>query len=211
MVFFGSHTGGLTMRLPWFTWAMTYTAASVLAMGLSGCAIPRLVDTEVATFKAPSTQPQLVNATLYWLEQLPSQNSDADRRVAAMAALSLSGVGLQASPSRQSAHLLVTLTTSRTQQNHAPFEDPPRTGFWFGTAGSGISFQFFEPASNWYQRQLHWVFRSPTGVVLQDIKASHDGRWSDDDTVWQAMLNASLSDFPNAPSERRTIKTDIPR
>ena len=128
-----------------------------------------------------------------------------------IAALSLSGVGLQASPSRQSAHLLVTLTTSRTQQNHAPFEDPPRTGFWFGTAGSGISFQFFEPASNWYQRQLHWVFRSPTGVVLQDIKASHDGRWSDDDTVWQAMLNASLSDFPNAPSERRTIKTDIPR
>ena len=41
----------------------------------------------------------------------PTQNSDADRRVAAMAALSLSGVGLQASPSRQSAHLLVTLVT----------------------------------------------------------------------------------------------------
>jgi hypothetical protein len=87
-----------------------------------------------------------------------------------MAALSLSGVGLQASPSRQSAHLLVTLTTSRTQQNHAPFEDPPRTGFWFGTAGSGISFQFFEPASNWYQRQLHWVFEAQQALSYKTSK-----------------------------------------
>ncbi|UFS55643.1 hypothetical protein LN050_07365 [Comamonadaceae bacterium M7527] len=188
-------------------------SALLLASAMTACGMPRLVDTEVSTFNAAATEAQLRSAKLYWLERLPSQTSEKDQRMAAMARTALQGAGLQEAPSRMSAELLVTLTTNQAKQDHAPFEAPPvRTGFWFGTAGSGITFRFGEPAtSSWYQRSLHWVFRNRAGDVLQEIKGVHDARWSDDDTVWQAMLNASLTDFPNGTDAPRVIKTDIPR
>ena len=187
--------------------------ALLLASAMTACGMPRLVDTQVSTFNAAATHSQLSRAKLYWLERLPSQTSSKDQQMAAMAKTALKGVGLQEAPSRQSAELLVTLTTNQAKQDHAPFEDPPvRTGFWFGTAGSGMTFRFGESAtSSWYQRSLHWVFRNRAGEVLQEIKGAHDARWSDDDTVWQAMLNASLTDFPNGTDAPRVIKTDIPR
>jgi hypothetical protein len=205
---------------------LTMTLAGV-ALALGGCGSMRMVDTTVSTFHVPVAQDSaaaassasntpgvttLQQAKRYWLERLPSQTSDAQQRMATMAHASLAGVGLQRAETRAQAQVLITLTTSQTDHDRAPFDDPtPRTGFWFGTAGSGISFQFGTPASSWYQRELHWVFRAPSGDVLQEIKALHDGRWSDDDTVWQAMLSASLTDFPNAPSDTRVIKSDIPR
>lgn len=190
----------------------TLLMSLLVASAIAACAVPRLVDTQVSTFNAAATQPQLRSAKLYWLERLPSQTSEQDQQMAAMAKTALQGVGLQEAPSRTAAELLVTLTTNQANKDHAPFEDPPvRTGFWFGTAGSGITFRFGEPATNWYQRSLHWVFRNRAGDVLQEIKGTHDGRWSDDNTVWQTMLNASLTDFPNGTDAPRVIKTDIPR
>lgn len=184
----------------------------LLASAMTACGTPRLVDTEVSTFSAAAARSQLLSAKLYWLERLPSQTSEQDQAMATMANIALAGAGLQEAPSRESAELLITLTTSQANRDHAPFESPPvRTGFWFGTAGSGITFRFGEPATNWYQRSLHWVFRSRTGDVLHEIKGVHDGRWSDDNTVWKTMLRASLTDFPSITDAPRVIKSDIPR
>ena len=200
----------MTKRLP--KRLTTLLMLLLLTSAMTACGIPRLVDTEVSTFNAAAAQTQLSNAKLYWLERLPSQTSEVDQQMAVMANNALQGVGLREAPSRQGAQLLVTLTTNQANKDHAPFEDPPmRTGFWFGTAGSGMTFRFGEPASSWYQRSLHWVFRNTAGDVLQELKGQHDGRWSDDDTVWQAMLSASLTDFPNGTGAPRVVKTDLAR
>ena len=70
--------------------------ATVLALGLSGCAMPRLIDSDVQSFVSGAA-PQ--RPALYRFERLPSQNqAAAQESVEALAAAALAKVGLTPAP-----------------------------------------------------------------------------------------------------------------
>ena len=72
--------------------------------------------------------------------------------------------------------------------------------------GSG----FGEP--RYYWRQVSLLIRDlRSAQVVYETHAEHDGPWADSETIFPAMLDAALKDFPNPPPGLRRINIEIPR
>ncbi len=175
----------------------------------------RVVDNDVTAFSAWTSVPP-APGTRYRFERLPSQTAATQQdRIEALAATSLSKVGMALSPLDARYSVQVLLATEIIQRY-------PEPGFGFGGTGVfasggsrgssiGLSFPlgFGEP---YYKRSLSILMRdSITQKVVFESRALHDGVWNDGFAVLPAMLDSALLGFPQPPAGTRRINVEIPR
>ena len=193
------------------------TAIIIIAsLLLSACSGMRIVDSDVTAFSAWTAAPP-APGTRYRFERLPSQQSaDAQQdRIEALAATSLSKVGMALSPADARFSVQVLLVTEILQRY-------PEPGFGFGGSGVsigagsgggsiGLSFPFGFRDS-YYKRTVSILMRElSTQKVVFETRALHDGSGGDAFAVLPAMLDSALLGFPQPPAGTRRINVDVPR
>jgi hypothetical protein len=200
-----------------------FTAVFFIVLGLTGCAGMRLVDSDVRSFATPPGVP--LGAT-YRFERLPSQQANAapQARLEAMAQQALAKVGLQRDDA--SASYSVQLAAGLKIDPYSPWDEryggwAPGWNFGFGfglhsghmmIGGSRLMPGFGVPQSPYYWRQVSLIMRQlSTSQVVYETHAEHDGPWADSETIFPAMLDAALKDFPHPPPGLRRINIEIPR
>lgn len=187
----------------------------IAVLCVTGCSGMRVVDNDVTAFSAWTSVPP-APGTRYRFERLPSQTAATQQdRIEALAATSLSKVGMALSPLDARYSVQVLLATEIIQRY-------PEPGFGFGGTGVfasggsrgssiGLSFPlgFGEP---YYKRSLSILMRdSITQKVVFESRALHDGVWNDGFAVLPAMLDSALLGFPQPPAGTRRINVEIPR
>ncbi len=184
---------------------------------LAGCAGMRIVDSDVRAFSADHGVQ--VPAT-YRFERLPSQQRKGEFRdwLEEIAQAELAKVGMQRDDVAPQYSVMIELHMARDPR--APWDDPPMWGGFYHrnvvVLPSGavvvvpmMAMQFDMP---YYRRETHLVVRRLSdGVVVFESRANHDGRWSDDEAVLPAMIEAALRGFPNPPAGMRRVNIEIPR
>lgn len=198
----------MTKRLSWLL---------ALALVLAGCSGMRVVDSNVNAFS--SAQGVTVPAS-YRFERLPSQQARDGRRqwleMVVQKELDKVGMGLDLSAPRYS----VTVDVRMARDPRAPWDDPLRWGGFHGPVvvmtprGAVFHYPSFglEFSSPYYRREVSLLMRRLSdGVLVYETRASHDGRWSDDEAVLPAMFEAALRDFPNPPAGTRRVDIEIAR
>lgn len=198
------------------TWAAAMVAVALL---LGGCSGMRLVDSDVNAFATPAAQAVTLPAS-YRFERLPSQQVQGPQRNAmeALVEAQLARLGLRRDDAAPQYSVQVEVRSYRDP--HAPWDDPRYfAGFarpfavWtrYGTVMHYPSFTMhFELP--YFRREVNLVMRRiADGQVVFESRAKHDGRWSDDEAVLPAMLQAALQGFPNPPQGLRRVVVEIPR
>ena len=190
-----------------------------LALLLTACGGMRIVDSDVSTFAGSEPLPPAANLA-YRFERLPSQQATPQQSDAleAIAQTALARAGLRRDDA--GAQVSVQLSLKMFRDPQAPWDDPrylegrsiPRAvatpyGLMMRHPPLDMAFEF-----PYYRRELAIVIRRVSdGRVLYEVKAQHDGRWSDDANVLPAMFQAALSAFPAAPGGPRRVVVEIPR
>lgn len=197
--------------------ASTFLLSLVLMLLLAGCSGMRIVDSDVTAFStvAPGTVP-----LRYRFERLPSQQAQAAQRAAleALAQPVLAQAGLQRDDAAPAYSVQVELRTFRDPQ--APWDDPRYVGGFVvahpvpGRYGMSmyypsLTLDFDYP---YFRRDLSVLVRRLSDAqVVFESRARHDGRWTDEDAVLAAMLQAALQGFPTPPAGVRRVVVEIPR
>lgn len=196
---------------------MGLALAAATAM-LAGCASTYRMDTTVQSF---STLPAVPLQAGYRYERLPSQMNDpAQPRFEAITDVSLARVGLQRNDASPAFSVQVW---SRFNYAVSPWAQP-RWGGWTGwggvglgthqgaSLGMGIGWPLGGIDSPWYQREVGLILREvPSGQVVYETHAFHEGYWIDPAKAWPAMLDAALQGFPQPPRGVRRVDVVIPR
>jgi len=174
---------------------------AVLSAGilLGGCAMPRMVDSDVQRFagSVPATTP-----ATYRFERLPSQAGRTSQdQIEAIAEPVLLQVGLS-----RSDVATYTVEVSLDVQN---FDNPNTTrrrsnpvfggvnvGVGFGTEGTGLGFMMnLEPP--WYQNTVRVLVRDvKSGQVAFESRAVHVGPWTDTANLLGPVLEAAMRGYP---------------
>lgn len=184
-----------------------------IASWLSGCAGPRLIDTQVNSFA-----PQAVSSgASYQFERLPSQMADpvGQARLEKLSEAALAKVGLR----RQNGAPLSVVVTAVQRQEITSIERSVQIGWglgWgFGNGSIGIGHRrpwfLGLDAQPSYWRQVSLIMRNTAGQVAYESHASHEGVWSDSEAILAALLDAALQGFPAPPAGMRRINIEIPR
>lgn len=179
----------------------------------SGCAGPRLIDTQVNSF-APQA---VAHGASYQFERLPSQMADpvGQTKLEALAEQALTKIGLR----RQNGAALNVVVTAVQRQESTPNQSGVHIGWGLGWAfgngaisvgNQGALFPGLD-ARPTYWRQVSLIMRNAAGVVVFESHASHEGIWSDSDAILAAMLDAALQGFPAPPAGLRRVNIEIPR
>ena len=186
---------------------------------LGGCSGMRIVDSDVSAFSTPLT-PATALPLRYRFERLPSQQAHAEQSAAleALVQPALERAGLQRDDTSPQYTVQLDLRMFRDPQ--APWDDPRYVGGYavphlaWGRYGllmrhPSLNMEFEFP---YYRREIAIVVRRlPDAQVVFESRARHDGRWSDDDAVLPAMVQAALQGFPVAPAGLRRVVIEIPR
>jgi len=178
---------------------------------LGGCALPRMIDSEVQSFPG---NPGAVTGVAYRFERLPSQQAYAvgQDRLEALAEPALARVGLvrNDAQARYSVQVDVRLDTF-ARNPHQPLRDHAG-GFGFGVGTSlGDSMFFLSMEPPWYQYTVHLLLRDTTTArIAYETSAVFDGPWSDSDNLLPAILEAALRDYPNPPAGPRKVVVELP-
>jgi len=189
----------------------------VLLLALSACSGMRIVDTDVNAF---SSAQSITVPARFRFERLPSQQANADRhaRFERLVQEGLEQVGLMRSDA--AATYSVSFEVRTAQDPRAPWEDPREDFGYFRPfigihVGRGVFVQqtFGLPVNSpYYRREVHLLVRRLSdAAVVFETRARHDGRWSDDEPVLRAMVEAALRGFPNPPQGMRRVDIEIPR
>ena len=184
---------------------------------LGGCALPRMIDSDVQSFVsgAPPARP-----ASYRFERLPSQSdAPAQEQLEALAAVALAKVDLAPAPlvSGAIAGTAAAAPTARyalqvsvrIEPIVSPYGDPFAGGIWghrrpFG--GFGMS---LEPS--WYRHAVHILLRdSASGAPVYESSASFDGPWADSGNLLPVILDAALQGYPNPPAGPRKVVIELP-
>lgn len=184
-------------------------AASVL---LSGCALPRMIDTDVQSF---ATANPIAPGSTYRFESLPSQQSQALRHdtVEAMADASLGRVGMVRNDAQARYSVQVTLGVVQ-------FYPEPRLPMaherpWRGADGKVVypPMRMVLPDPPWYSYTVHLLMREVTSAqVAYETTANFQGPWSDGSNLVPIVMDAALQGFPTPPAGPRKVLTElIPR
>jgi hypothetical protein len=181
----------------------------VLGSLLSGCALPRMIDSEVESFS--STPPAIIGAN-YRFERLPSQQAqgDAQDQLERMAQDALSHAGLlrNDTQARYSVQIEVNVVQFQPINRRPPTFDRPFV------AANGTVFYLppmllMEPA--WYSHTVHLVIRDVASAnVAFESTASFDGPWSDSANLLPAILEAALHGYPTPPQGLRKVVVELP-
>lgn len=190
------------------------TGVVVAAAGvvLSGCALPRMIDTDVQSFAAASP---IAPGSTYRFERLPSQVTMASRHdaVEAMADASLAKVGLV----RNDAQALYSV---QVELGVTQFYREPRLPMiherpWRTPDGKVVypPLRMSIPESPWYSYTVHLLMREvATAQVAYETTANFQGPWSDGGNLVPIVIDAALQGFPTPPAGPRKVLTElIPR
>lgn len=202
--------------------ALTLLLAS--AALLAGCASVMRVDSQVQSFAQwPAGAPQ--KGERFAFERLPSQRSDTPNALQDGLELAVRDAllawGLLLPSGQDGVRWLVQVSAGGQRLPRAPWEIPwdrPNYsisgGMGFGGRHGGVSlgFPLLLSESPYYLRDITVLVRdAATGRVVYETRAQHDGRWPDSPSLWRAMVDAALRDFPQPPPGARQVNIDIPR
>ena len=209
-----------------------------LVMLTTGCASVMRVDNQVQSYASWPAGALPDGKVSYSFERLPSQSRGSaatmQTELERMVAHALARAGWQAQEAEGTAASLprwrVQVTASVNKLPRAPWEDPrdslwPRTSLFLGTGktpgahspghrgAAGLTMGGLMVVEQpYYQRAVSVVVRDGTDArVVYETTAAHDGRWNDTPALWQAMLDAALTQFPKPPEGPRQVDIDIPR
>ena len=194
----------------------------VLALSLlTGCASMRIIDSDVVSVAAVPTGMSLQGAK-YRFERLPSQVNNPEAGLAEQQAqAAMTAVGLVRDDA--SAQISVLVNFSGVQYLADPWGRPlppgwtPYGNIYLGSGlgphvglGMGMGMRF--PPPTHYHREVGLIMRDlKTGQVVYETRASHDGPWRDNNTIFATLFQAALANFPNPPAGLRRVNIELPR
>lgn len=194
--------------------------ATVLALSLlTGCASMRIIDSDVVSVAAVPSGMSLQGAK-YRFERLPSQVNNPEAGLAEQQAqAAMTAVGLVRDDA--GAQISVLVNFSGVQYLADPWGRPlppgwtPYGNVYLGSGlgphvGLGLGMRF--PPPTHYHREVGLIMRDlKTGQVVYETRASHDGPWRDNSTIFTTLFQAALANFPNPPSGLRRVNIELPR
>jgi Domain of unknown function (DUF4136) len=197
------------------------TALFLIATGLwlmTGCAGVRLVDTDVTAFPRWTAAPP-GPGTAYRFERLPSQQNPAAQQdlVETQARTALAKVGMELNPAVARYSVQVVANTQIIERGYPGYDGIfGGPGVFLGGGnrgvGFGLSFPMRFPEPTYFKRELAILMcELVTQQVVFEVRALHDGVWSDSQAVFPAMMDAALRGFPEPPLGTRRINMEIPR
>lgn len=183
---------------PWFRRALLVLATAAL----TGCALPRMIDSDVQSFVGNA--PALTGVS-YRFERLPSQANNRDQdQVEALAQEALDRVGLQRNDDAPRYLVQVNVAVDTLQNPHYR---PPRPRLVVGA--NGVVYEEWpwtlSVETPWYRHRAQLLLRdSATGQLAYETAAVFDGPWRDTLNLLPPMLEAALKDYP-LPGKRRVV------
>ncbi len=199
-------------------------AALLAAVLLSGCALPRMIDSEVQSFGGAT--PPAASAR-FEFDRLPSQQGSAQQDVVeSLASVALQKAGLRPVGTANTADKADTPGTAgdaspiykvqvqvQISQIANPRATAPRSSVLWGwnerEPGSLGFMMVMEPP--WFRHAVQIVLRERTSnAVVYETSASFDGPWSDSRNLLPPIMEAALRDYPNAVSSPRKVVIELP-
>jgi hypothetical protein len=187
-------------------------ATAAICVLLTGCALPRMIDTDVQSFAGANPIP--AGAT-YRFERLLSQASQPahDDAVEAMADVALARVGMVRQDAQPAYSVQVTL-------NVVQFYPEPRIPMIHERPWRGADGKIFYPPGllnmpepPWYSYTVRMLMREvSTAQVAYETTANFQGPWRDGGNLVPIVMDAALQGFPTPPAGPRKVLTElIPR
>jgi len=198
----------------------THVILVLLTLALGGCSGMRIVDSDVTSFSASTTQ-AVTLPVRYRFERLPSQQARATQSSAleALAQPVLEQAGLRRDDVAPDYTVQLDLRQFRDAQS--PWDDARFVGAYqlyfpqpgrYGLLMRSPPLAFGVPESPYYRRELAVVVRRLADMqVVFESRAKHDGPWPDDAAILSAMLQAAMQRFPAAPAGARRVLIEIAR
>ena len=190
---------------------LSLLAALGLGALLSGCALPRMIDSDVASYSGTVAATTPAN---YTFERLPSQTQSARQdAIEAMTGQALRKVGLALSDAGTATPQYRVQASVQISQITNPYRGRPRSSvFWGmgdpGPAGASLVVVMEPP---WYRHSVQLVLReSQTNLVAYETTAVFDGPWSDSLNLLPAVMDAALRDFPRASGAVHKVVIELP-
>jgi len=178
--------------------------ASVL---MSGCSLPRLIDSDVNSFRGKAGA---VSGVGYRFERLPSQAQQDARQtqIEGMAAVALARAGL--TRDKEPIRYAVQLGLQTDTLVHNTSERALRGGYFLPN-GTYIRRPLAMPDPPWYRFKVSMLLRDTSnGQLAYETHAVHEGPWSDIGNLLPPILEAALRDFPNPPAGQRKVVIELP-
>lgn len=188
---------------------LRWLTAVVASVMLGGCALPRMIDSEVESFVGT---PSAVSGSTYRFERLPSQQSQgaAQDHIEMLAESALGRAGLVRNDAQ--ARYSMQVEFKIVQYPHVPQHQPRfgggimvgSGGFWYPSA-----YVMLEPP--WYSHTVHLLMREiATTRVAYESTARFEGPWSDSANLMPVILEAALQGYPNPPPGPRKVVVELP-
>jgi hypothetical protein len=168
---------------------------------LAGCAVPRMIDSDVQSFVG--TAPAVSGAS-YRFERLPSQaNNPAQDQIEALTDDALAHAGLSRNDATPRYLAQVGLSVEGMRN---PNYRPLRPRLVLGTNGIWYQQSLFMDLDNpWYRHTVHLLLRDAiSGQVAYETTATFDGPWNDTLNLLPPILEAALRDYP-MPGTRKVV------
>jgi hypothetical protein len=188
---------------------LRWLTAVVVSVLLGGCALPRMIDSDVNSYVGT---PAAVAGATYRFERLPSQLAQgaAHERIEALAEDALGRAGLVRNDAQ--ARYSIQIEVSVVQFQPAPRRQP-RFGIPHVAANGTVFYPqamlVLEPP--WYSHTVHLLMRdTSTAQVAFESTANFDGPWSDSANLLPVVLEAALRDYPNPPQGPRKVVIELP-
>jgi hypothetical protein len=177
---------------------------------LSGCATSYVLDNSVQSFSSLTALPA---QPTYRFERLPSQQGPDHAVLESMADPALHKAGLR----RDDANPRYSVQVSaRIQPMFSPWADPWDAWGWGGFGGHrrfGYGFGYGSRLSmepSWYHREVAVIVRElAANRVVFESRATNDGPWSSNASVFPPMFEAAMQGFPNPPPGPRVVNITV--
>lgn len=176
-------------------------------VALGGCALPRMIDSEVQSF-AGATAP--VGGADFRFERLPSQEryNQQQEALESMAQEALERAGLLR---RDAGGRYLVMVGFSVDNIRNPYYRPQSPRFVMGNNGLLMEAWPRLPDMEvpWFRHRLQLTLRDSTnGQLAFETTAVFDGPWSDTPNLLPPMLEAALKDYPQTGS--RTVRVELP-
>ena len=189
-------------------------AQACIALGLtlllSACAMPRMIDSQVQSFVGPTGASSQAS---YRFERLPSQQSQVQSQVEAMAQTALQDVGLHLAATSDAAPRYSVQVQAQVMPIQVAPRRPMRTIAPFVNPDGSLVYSplLFLSEPPWYLHTVHFVLRDlPAGQVAYETTGRFEGPWSDSLSLWPVVMRAALQGYPTPPDGVRTVTIELP-
>jgi hypothetical protein len=189
--------------------ALWLISACFLPLLLAGCALPRMIDSDVQSYVG--TAPAVVGAS-FRFDRLPSQQNTngVQDQIEAIAQSALEHVGMVRSDAAPR-YLVQVLVGAETMRN--PYYRPPRPRLVVGADGRIYEEWpiFMNMETPWFRHSVKVLLRDTgSGQVAYETTAVFDGPWSDTLNLLPPMLEAALKDYPQPVRHRVVVELPAP-